>query len=492
MTSLGARLGDNPLRLLAIGAIGVGIALFALAVGFAGATLSDQLYIVVLVGLMAGIAWRPRTSLVVAASVIFFLGFIRRVLDDGGKESADPLVALPAMLVIIAIAYCVTTKDGPRDLWQKLMYVTAAVYVAATVTHGLIGPNFLFLTLVQICLLIVIVQIRSGSLPDVWGTMEALLPFIGLAIGLYGIYQFFVLPDWDVRWMESSKLTSIGKPLPQEVRVFGTGDAPNPFAALLSTALLVSVSRILQSRLVMQIFLVVAVGTMAFALFLTGVRSALLGVAVGLGWMVISGRGGLRRLVPVVLAVGAGYGLLQVVDRFSGSSSILSADRFTSFDAGSDRSAQVRLELIKLIPDAMLYPFGKGAIGLSTGSVANLDNMFVDILYRAGPFAAIAVLALLLKAVLDAWSLRLDPAAQSASAVVLFFLVYSVFSNPFATSMGLIASLALGSVMRRAWVLKSENAKAAAIERRAQLDRDSEVAARYNAAVRAERLTTDA
>ena len=200
----------------------------------------------------------------------------------------------------------------------------------------------------------------------------------------------------------------------------------------------------------------------------------------------IVGRGGLRRLVPVVIAVAAGYLLLQVVDRFSGSSSILSVDRFTNFDAGSDKSAQTRLELIKLIPEAMLYPFGKGAIGLSNNTVANLDNMFVDILFRAGPFAAIVVTVLLLKALLDAWSLRLDERAQSASAVVLFFVVYSLFQNMFATSMGLVAALAIGSVMRRAWLLKRDQAAEAEARRRAQLDRDRLESARARQVLRGE------
>ena len=44
--------------------------------------------------------------------------------------------------------------------------------------------------------------------------------------GLYGMYQFVSPPLWDINWMQRSGMTTIGRPVPFEVRVFGTMHSP--------------------------------------------------------------------------------------------------------------------------------------------------------------------------------------------------------------------------------------------------------------------------
>jgi hypothetical protein len=40
-----------------------------------------------------------------------------------------------------------------------------------------------------------------------------------LAMGIYGIVQFLVLPAWDAYWMRASPMSSIGGPQPFKVRI---------------------------------------------------------------------------------------------------------------------------------------------------------------------------------------------------------------------------------------------------------------------------------
>jgi len=56
--------------------------------------------------------------------------------------------------------------------------------------------------------------------------------------GLYAIYQYVALPDWDRFWMQYTTILSIGQPEPYAVRVFGTMNSPASFATIVSAGLL--------------------------------------------------------------------------------------------------------------------------------------------------------------------------------------------------------------------------------------------------------------
>lgn len=59
-----------------------------------------------------------------------------------------------------------------------------------------------------------------------------------IVTGFYGILQFIAPAPWDVFWMESSGMTSIGHPEPFRVRVFSMLNAPGPFAMILMAGLM--------------------------------------------------------------------------------------------------------------------------------------------------------------------------------------------------------------------------------------------------------------
>jgi hypothetical protein len=60
-----------------------------------------------------------------------------------------------------------------------------------------------------------------------------------LLLGAYGIYQFFVLPDWDRLWMLNVQMNSFGEVDQMKTRVFSTMNAPAIFAATMACGLLV-------------------------------------------------------------------------------------------------------------------------------------------------------------------------------------------------------------------------------------------------------------
>ena len=65
-----------------------------------------------------------------------------------------------------------------------------------------------------------------------------------IVVSIYGLLQFFVLPQWDVLWMEqlNSILNTVGNPVATEVRVFSTMNAPQILASFFSVSLLIAFS----------------------------------------------------------------------------------------------------------------------------------------------------------------------------------------------------------------------------------------------------------
>jgi hypothetical protein len=61
-----------------------------------------------------------------------------------------------------------------------------------------------------------------------------------LVTGVYGVLQYFALPDWDQQWMAATaaEMTSIGEAVAMRVRVFSTMNSPGPFGEFLAAGLL--------------------------------------------------------------------------------------------------------------------------------------------------------------------------------------------------------------------------------------------------------------
>ena len=95
-----------------------------------------------------------------------------------------------------------------------------------------------------------------------------------LVMGLYGIAQYLVAPEWDTFWLIKSEFSSAGQPAPLMIRVWSTLNAPGPFANVMKSCLLVIFS--LEGILFFPAFV-----AGLLALLLSLVRSAWGGLAMG-------------------------------------------------------------------------------------------------------------------------------------------------------------------------------------------------------------------
>jgi putative inorganic carbon (HCO3(-)) transporter len=271
-------------------------------------------------------------------------------------------------------------------------------------------------------------------------------------LALYGLYQYFVtLPPWDAAWLESVDFSSVGSPEEGRVRIFATLNSPGLLGVVLAVAVLMTMGRRGVGPL--------AVATMALAgaaLALTYVRSAWLGLVVGLVGLAIASRGrALPRLVPLALALALGWGVLSAG---GGTSAAVLERAETLSSLGGDTSARARQATpTELLPELAGLPFGHGlgtageATRLSDGEgLRASDNGYLALAYQLGiPGALLVMAAILLPVVLTVRGAlsRRSPRLPALVGVLAAFLALLATGDQFYGLAGLLLWYVLGTAL---------------------------------------------
>jgi O-antigen ligase len=294
-----------------------------------------------------------------------------------------------------------------------------------------------------------------------------------LIVGGYGLIQFFLLPHWDAYWMIQSGITTAGKPLPLQVRVFSTLDTAGPLGeALVALILLAAVERRGSGLLRAS---AVTVGLLTLGL--SQVRAAWISLAVAVVLLLVAKRiklgrmmGGLAVALVLLLAVG-GPILATVGGRLDNSVSAGTSD--TSF------TARVTFQTA-IAPSALrdLTGNGLGSSGtstkLSTGGsssavssepgylnkiaisasdqalVANFDSGIFEILFTFGSVAGLAILFTTIWVTARSWkrAKRQDRFYAYAAAALVGLVVSLVFTNTLKSVDGAWTWMLIGLVGR--------------------------------------------
>jgi hypothetical protein len=117
-----------------------------------------------------------------------------------------------------------------------------------------------------------------------------------LLMGVYGVYQFFFFPPWDLLWLKNMKTTAFGSAEPMEIRAFSTMNAPVIFGLTIMTTLLVVLCSKSSFRLIAGIF-----GCLGLTLSLE--RASWLGFVIG-GLFVVwkmNARERRRIIIPAII-----------------------------------------------------------------------------------------------------------------------------------------------------------------------------------------------
>jgi O-Antigen ligase len=274
-----------------------------------------------------------------------------------------------------------------------------------------------------------------------------------VVLAAYGLIQFTFVPAWDGFWMSHAGMSSIGRPLPFQVRVFSTLNAPGVFAIFLMAGLLVGFSR----RATLSGGVAQPVVWLGF--LLSQVRSAWLGYGVGLALLLV--RTPLSRSLKL-LAAGALLLLailplvqIEAVER-------VAMPRIMSLgQLGSDHSLRERMQLYGRFFDVAagnIPGSGIGSTNLATKlsnngqltSLGVIDSGMLEILFVFGwPGSLLYALGvgLAMVSALWGWSRGTDPFIQAARAVVAATLLQIVFFNPLGGAVGMIFWSFLGLIL---------------------------------------------
>ena len=221
-------------------------------------------------------------------------------------------------------------------------------------------------------------------------------------IGIYGLAQFVSPAIWDRLWMTNSQMNSIGTPVPFQVRVFSTLNAPGPLAQFLTAALL-----ILLARRTAWKWPGVVLGMSVLLLSLA--RSAWLGFVIGFALLLTLAPNRIRRTALTVIAGGTVVLLTLGVVPLRGAPEAMRrtvTTRVTSMsDLSMDDSFRARQYLIPaVIADIEARPLGSGlgatlvggARGTASSRLADqglfLDNGVLEILLVLGWFGGVLFL----------------------------------------------------------------------------------------------------
>jgi hypothetical protein len=370
---------------LIIYALLAGLILVVFAAGLKGVGAVRPLFILGCVAL-AWRAWRVGPGLHIEVAIILFTlaPFLRRVVDLHAGFSANGLMLIgplgSLMVALPELRGVLLQRRGGLGVYAPYAVMIGCILYGWSISAfqgdfleaSVGGAKMLAPLLYAMCL----IQ-RPESCEEVIQSAARAFLFICPIVGLYAIYQYMVLPEWDRYWMMYSKMQSIGQPEARQVRVFGTMNSPASFAMFVSCGLLLF--GFCRRGWVAALLLV----PVCLGLLLTSVRTAWISVAIGVAYCFFFNATRSRALLLTLCLFGAGAAAMLLTPFGD-----MIATRFATLagDPSQDGSGHERLlEYVHIYSDLDHYLFGKGLAGhiLSLQTVA-LDGQLVASAFMMG------------------------------------------------------------------------------------------------------------
>jgi hypothetical protein len=233
---------------------------------------------------------------------LFFLtSFIRRVVDyRTGWLDSDPILVAP----YLAALACAPALFRRSALWRCRATLPFSLAFATVMYGAVVGLLCLPKSALPLAYLNWFTPLVFGfymyseytDSNRASGHTQALRSTFTwglLAMAVYGIAQFVLMPKWDALWMTQTEMSSIGIPEPFGMRVFSTMNGPGVFAFLVMAALLL----LTQSKDLVA----VAASTAGYAAFLlTTVRAAWIAWLVAVCFLAVRQTKQMIRLITAI------------------------------------------------------------------------------------------------------------------------------------------------------------------------------------------------
>jgi hypothetical protein len=401
------------------------------ALGLVGQSVSRPLFIIDCVGL-GYLGWRagPGRHVQVATWLFAFAPFLRRVVDQGcGFDESGIMLAGPMLVLLIPCVDLRRLRPGAASHYAPQILFAACVLYGALISAfngqfmALRGP---LLKMVVPLLYGVWVQERLAEGEDLMGPFARALAWVAPIMGLYAIWQYSNLPEWDRLWMIQSRMDSIGKPHSFEVRAFSTMNAPASFATFSVCGLMLFG---FCGKRWWSVLLALPVGIgLCLSLYRTAWSSLLFAVLFCVIYPAT------RRRSVLVTVMLAGAAILALGSLEFGSE--LSQRFDTLGSLSNDGSLAARwAQATMFYAQASDFAFGDGVVAMSNlndNSIGVLDGTVMQVFVGMGLFVGALCIGSLVLAAFRAMgrtSLRSDAVTVVAAAVVLGEIVQIAFAT---------------------------------------------------------------
>lgn len=324
----------------------------------------------------------------------FLTPFLRRVIDYiiGSYTPPSRSFVLLTPFAVTLLTLLDIPRFGSRLVHRRYLPFLLCVlgvfygYLVGLVKVGPVGATMQFVRWLPPLLTGIYVLNRRPLARQHVKVIKTSITLGVLLLGLYGIVQFYMPPEWDAFWMRNADMNSIGHPYPYQIRIFSMLDSPGPFAATMGAGLILLFYR---SGLLQ---LVAAVpGYVSF--LLAEVRGAWIGWVVAVGAIIAITRGRIRtRLLTVALVATT----LTVPVVLTGPIADRVGSRMETLEnIEEDGSVQARLRLYRSAPIRILL----NPVGWGLGS-RSMDSGILTLFWQlgwAGSLLYLSGLALLLR-----------------------------------------------------------------------------------------------
>lgn len=293
--------------------------------------------------------------------IMFLTPLIRRLADyRSGYTESSPILLAP--FLVFGVTLVSVWRHLPKTHLQGgLPFVLSFVGIFYGFLIGLIhrSPIIVCKSLLEWVVPVSFsfyLFINWRNYPSYRQNIYRVFVWATLLMGLYGIYQYVVAPEWDRIWLiNSGMMSSQGLPQPLGIRVWSTMNSAEPFAVVIAAGLLL----LFTSQGTLIAFSSTA-GYLAFLLSM--VRAAWVGWLAGLLTLIASLKPkNQMRLIIIVLVIALLVVPLTTIEPFSTTIN----DRLSTFsNLEEDGSARTRKATYAwLLTQALVSFIGEGIGG---------------------------------------------------------------------------------------------------------------------------------
>ncbi len=310
---------------------------------------------------------------------MFMTPLIRRLSDfrTGGFSDSNPILLAPTLVILVSLhtLYFNLPKAREQNTAPFALAFASSMYGYFV---GLLNSSssFVKVTLaysgwVTPILFGYHLYVNWRRYPEYSQVIKKVFLWGCLIVGLYGIYQYVVAPEWDRLWLVGSKMdSSAGKPEPFGMRVWSTLNSPGPFADMMSSGLLILFS-------CTGVLVVPATGAGLLSLLLSAVRTGWLGWAGGLVFFssTLKSKQQLRLLLTIVVLLVCIIPLITM-EPFAG---VINTRFATLGDLQNDNSALIRQNIYKGFFENGIFNLIGDGIGVNDTVDAGVLSLILDL-----------------------------------------------------------------------------------------------------------------